>query len=61
MTLSEDKSTLEQLLEILLPPITTRWYDDECTARFERMLEVVRKSPIDVSKYDVKRSQNDAQ
>lgn len=54
--MEEDKGTLELLLEILLPPITTRWYDDECTARFERMLEVVRMSPIDVSEYDGTRS-----
>ena len=46
-----DKSTLELLLEILLPPITTRWYEDAVVDRFERMLEVVRESPIDVSKY----------
>ena len=52
MTLTENKGTLEQLLEILLPPITSRWYDDEAVRRFEEMLEVVRMSPIAISKYD---------
>ena len=50
--MDEDKSTLEQLLEILLPPITTRWHDDECVDRFEKMLEVVRNSPIVMSDYE---------
>ena len=45
------KGTLELLLEILLPPINTRWYDDEAVDRFEKMLEVVRESPIDINKY----------